>query len=103
MPIRFRSLLAAVLCLSALLPCAAPHAVAQDTVSDLSAAPDSGTFRFASATPKTLGELMKLPGPDGSTTVLGHLFMPGAGDGRKVPAVVLIRGSGGIYKAMLDF
>jgi dienelactone hydrolase len=103
MPLGRRSLLAAVLCLSALLPCVAPHADAQDTVSDLSAGPASGTFRFASATPKTLAELMKQPGPDGSTTVVGHLFMPKVADGQKVPAVVLIHGSGGVYKAMLDF
>lgn len=78
------------------------QAQGREPVPDLSTAPASGEIHFASATPKTIGELMKRSGPDG-TVVLGHLFMPKVADGRKVPAVVLIHGSGGIYKAMLDF
>ena len=78
-------------------------ALAQDLVADLSAAPAAGTFRFASSTPKTLGELMRRPGPDGNSTALGHLFMPKVAASAKVPAVVLLHGSGGVYKAMLDF
>lgn len=103
MTVRRRLPLAALAAFIGWTVCVSPPAGAQDVVADLSTAPAAGTFRFASSTPKTLAELMKRPGPDGSTTVVGHLFMPKAADGRKVPAVVLIHGSGGIYKAMLDF
>lgn len=76
---------------------------AQDVVADLSAGQPNGTYRFASSTPKTINELMKGGGQSDGTSVIGHLFMPTSAQGQKVPAVVLIHGSGGIYKAMLEF
>lgn len=78
-------------------------ALAQQAVNDFSAGAPNGTYTFASRTPKTFAELVR-PGALGAAEpaqIVGHLFLP-AGDG-KVPAVVLVHGSGGIYDAMLDF
>lgn len=61
----------------------------------------SGRYAFASFTPKTLAELARGSPGGQDVAVVGHLFMP-AGDA-KVPAVVLVHGSGGIYDAMLDY
>jgi dienelactone hydrolase len=76
-------------------------ASAQTAVADFSAAPPSGDYIFASSTPATLPELFDVATPKSPVGVLGHLFLP-AGDA-KVPAVVFIHGSGGIYPAMLEF
>lgn len=79
----------------------AATAQAQDVVSTFAGGQPSGRYAFASWTPKTLAELAK--GNQGGPTVnvVGNLFLPPGAD--KVPAVVLIHGSGGIYDAMLDF
>ena len=76
-------------------------AAAQEPVADLSHAPGSGKLAFASWTPKTLGDLLRGPGSGDSLNIVGHLFLPPGSD--KVPAVLLLHGSGGIYQAMLDF
>ena len=74
---------------------------APDVVTTFASGAPSGRYSFASSTPKTLGELMQ--GNKGGETVniVGHLFLPPGND--KVPAVVLVHGSGGIYKAELDY
>lgn len=72
---------------------------AQGQVSDFSAGQSNGTYSFASATPKTFGELFKGRPQSDSVTATGHLFLPPSSD--KVPAVLLLHGSGGIYSAML--
>lgn len=59
----------------------------------------SGRYAFSSSTPKTLADLAQ--GAGGTVTVTGQLFMPPGEE--KVPAVVLLHGSGGIYEALLDF
>lgn len=74
---------------------------AQQAVADFSAGPPSGQYSFPSWTPKTLPELIKGNSSGEGVKITGHLFLP-SGTG-KVPAVVLIHGSGGIYNAMLDF
>jgi dienelactone hydrolase len=76
-------------------------ASAQTAVADFAAAPPSGDYNFASSTPATLPELLDSATPKSPVAVLGHLFLPAGND--KVPAVVFIHGSGGIYSAMLDF
>ena len=99
-PVPIRRLL--VLTMTGALSVFAMLAAAQSPVTDFSAGQPSGTYRFVSWTPKTIGELIKgNPGADG-VNVTGHLFLP-AGSDAKVPAVILIHGSGGIYKAMLEF
>jgi dienelactone hydrolase len=77
------------------------HAQAPEVVTTFASGAPSGRYAFASWTPKTLGELMQ--GNKGGETVniVGHLFLPPGAD--KVPAVVLVHGSGGIYNAELDY
>jgi len=75
-------------------------ASAQKAVTSFDAASANGAYKFPSATSKTLGDLAKgVPGEPAS--IVGHLFLP-KGDG-KVPAVILVHGSGGIYSAMTDY
>ena len=77
------------------------HAQAPEVVTTFASGAPSGRYAFASWTPKVLGELMQ--GNKGGETVniVGHLFLPPGSD--KVPAVVLVHGSGGIYNAELDY
>ena len=71
---------------------------AQDVIADFKAGPPNGVYAFMSSTPKTLPDLVK-PGASGEVAkIVGHLFLP-PGSG-KVPAVLLMHGSGGIYGAM---
>lgn len=77
---------------------------AQDApVADFSAGPPSGRYAFASWTPKGLPELLRGDGGGEKVNIVGHLFLPATGAADKMPAVVLVHGSGGIYSAMLDF
>ena len=74
---------------------------AQDVIADFKAGPPTGVYAFVTSTPKTLPDLVK-PGANGEAAkIVGHLFLPKGSD--KVPAVVLMHGSGGIHGAMLDF
>jgi dienelactone hydrolase len=77
------------------------HAQAPEVVSTFASAPPNGKYAFASWTPKTLPELLKGNTTGESVNIVGHLFLPPGGD--KVPAVVLVHGSGGIYSAELDY
>lgn len=74
---------------------------AQDVVHDFSSGQPSGQYAFVSWTPKSLVDLIKGNASGETVNITGHLFLP-PGSG-KVPAVVLMHGSGGIYPAMLDF
>jgi dienelactone hydrolase len=74
---------------------------AQELVNNFTAGQPSGTYSYASWTPKTLGDLLKGNVQAESTNVTGHLFLsPGS---EKAPAVLLMHGSGGIYSAMLGY
>jgi dienelactone hydrolase len=89
----------AALAAAAFVVCAS-SAFAQKAVTSFDAAAANGAYKFASATPQTLGDLAKgVPGKPAE--IVGHLFLP-KGDG-KVPAVILVHGSGGIYSAMTDY
>lgn len=79
----------------------APSLGAQELLADMSAGPPSGRYAFASSTPRTLPELLKGPGQGEPAQPVGHWFLPPGTE--RVPAVILIHGSGGIYDAMLDF
>ncbi len=79
----------------------AANALAQEVVTSFANGPPSGTYAFASWTPKTLAELMQGNKSDEKVNIVGHLFLPSGND--KVPAVVLVHGSGGIYNAELDY
>jgi dienelactone hydrolase len=91
----------AIATVAGVLFCTASYAQSPETVTSFASAPPAGKYAFASWTPKTLGELMQ--GNKGGETVniVGHLFLPPGSD--KVPAVVLVHGSGGIYNAELDY
>lgn len=81
---------------------AASGALAQPAVvGSLADAPGNGAYAFASWTPRTLGELMRGDGGASAVNVVGHLFLPQGS--AKVPAVVLVHGSGGVYPAELDY
>ena len=77
------------------------HAQAPEVVTTFAAGPPGGRYAFASWTPKTLPELMQGNKGGEAVNIVGHLFLPPGSD--KVPAVVLVHGSGGIYSAELDF
>ena len=74
---------------------------AQEVVADFKAGPPTGVYAFASNTPKALPELVKPGTSGGAVNIVGHLFLP-QGSG-KVPVVLLMHGSGGIYNAMLSY
>ncbi len=76
-------------------------AQAQTPVADFRAAPGNGVYTFASSTPRTLADLVDRSRPREATNAIGHLFLP-EGTAR-VPAVVLVHGSGGLYPALLDY
>lgn len=80
---------------------AAGMARAQDVVTSFSEGQPNGSYAFASWTPKTLPELMRGHAGAAAVNIVGHLFLPPGAD--KVPAVVLVHGSGGIYDAELDY
>jgi len=85
----------------ALFAAVTARAQAPDAMTAFTEAPPSGRYAFPSWTPKTLAQLAQGNASGATVAVVGHLFMP-AGTGR-VPAVVLVHGSGGIYDALLDF
>ncbi|MDB5815743.1 MAG: hypothetical protein JWN23_2860 [Rhodocyclales bacterium] len=75
--------------------------LAQEVMTDFKAAPASGVYAFASTTPKSLPDLFRHGSTAETVSIVGHLFMPTGN--AKVPAVLLMHGSGGIYDAMLDY
>jgi len=77
------------------------HALAQEVVTSFANGAPNGKYAFASWTPKTLPELMKGNTTGETVNIVGHLFVPPGN--AKVPAVVLVHGSGGIYEAELDY
>ena len=77
------------------------NAQAQEAITDFSAGPSNGVYTFASSNPKALPDLVKPVSAPEPASIVGHLFLPPGGE--KVPAVVLMHGSGGIYEAMLDY
>ncbi len=92
----------ALFCIIASMAFATPSSTrAQDLVTTFASGPGNGTYAFASWTPKTLNELFQPDAAHDTVNIVGHLFLPPGT--AKVPAVVLVHGSGGIYNAMLDF
>jgi len=79
----------------------AAHAQSPEVMSTFASAPPSGKYAFASWTLKTFADLMKGNQSSEAVNIVGHLLLPPGNE--KVPAVVLVHGSGGIYNAELDF
>lgn len=75
---------------------------APQPVADFSAGPGNGSYSFASWTPRSLPELLRGPAGAPVQAVTGHLFLPPLKPGEKVPAIVFVHGSGGVYSAMLE-
>lgn len=96
-----RRLTAALVSLVTVVTTGAVHAQAPAVVASFASGPGNGAYAFASWTPKTLPELMQGNAGSQDVNTVGHLFLP-PGDA-KVPAVVLVHGSGGIYKAELEY
>lgn len=69
-------------------------------VADFASGPGNGIYAFASSTPKGLPELFAGNAPT-DVEITGRLFLP-PGDA-KVPAVLLIHGSGGPYAALYEY
>jgi dienelactone hydrolase len=86
---------------AALLCAGLAGAQALESVTTFANGPGNGRYAFPTWTPKSVGELFR--GATGAPTVdiVGQLFLP-AGTA-KVPAVVLMHGSGGVYDALLDY
>lgn len=95
--------LSAVVGLAVLGAAVASTAQAQERIADFSAGQANGRYTFASWTPNTLGDLLKGKAQHETVNIVGHLFVPSGNEKEKVPAVVLMHGSGGVYSAMLDF
>jgi dienelactone hydrolase len=95
-----RYLLAAVT-VAGICAASVAHAQAPEVVTSFASGAPGGRYAFASWTPKTLGELMQGNRAGETVNIVGHLFLPPGSD--KVPAVVLVHGSGGIYSAELDY
>ncbi len=70
-------------------------------VADFAAGPGNGVYSFVSSTPRTLADAMDRNRQRPPATARGQLMMPAAA--AKVPAVLLVHGSGGVYPALADF
>lgn len=82
----------------------AAAALAQTAVTDFAAAPGNGKYSFASSTPKTLPDVMDRGRSRPEATAQGELLLPAnASANAKVPAVVLVHGSGGVYPELAGF
>ncbi|MBK9243425.1 MAG: dienelactone hydrolase family protein [Burkholderiales bacterium] len=71
-------------------------------VADFAAGPGNGSYSFASSTPRMLADAMDRNRQRPAATARGQLMLP-AGPAAKVPAVLLVHGSGGLYPALADF
>lgn len=80
---------------------AAAQGGAPTPLADFAAGPGSGVYSYASTSPRTLVDLIDARRPRPPATAVGRLMLP-PGEG-KVPAVVLVHGSGGVYPALADF
>lgn len=73
-------------------------------VTDFASGPGNGTYSFASSNPPTVMELLNKGRPRPSATGQGELLLPAnAPAGRKLAAVVLVPGSGGVYPELTSF
>lgn len=67
-------------------------------VTDFRSAPGNGLYSFASSTPATVMDLMQANRPRPAATAQGQLVLPAnAPTDAKLPAVILVHGSGGVY------
>ena len=85
---------------------ASPFAGAQTVipVTDFRQAPGSGVYSYPTTTPATVMDLIQPTRPRPAATARGELVLPpNLAPDAKVPAVVLVHGSGGIYPEQISF
>jgi dienelactone hydrolase len=91
-----------LMALTALLATAgAATSRAQVAVNDFSAGQGNGLYSFASTTPATVVDLINRQRPRPAATITGELLLPAGA--AKVPVVVLMHGSGGVYPELASF
>ena len=81
-------------------------ALAQDVtpLTDFRSAPGNGMYSYASSTPATIAELIQPGLPRPAVTVQGNLILPSKlATTAKMPAVVLVHGSGGVYAELVSY
>lgn len=93
-----------VLCVG--LICWGHPGVAQEatTLPDFHLGPGNGVYRYASSTPDSVADLVESSRPRPTATAQGQLLMPPPmATGAALPAVVLVHGSGGVYREELTY
>ncbi len=84
----------------------ASQAQAQNATSmtDFRSDPGNGLYSYASSTPATVMDLLQSSRPRPAATAQGQLVLPAnAPADARMPAVVLVHGSGGIYKEQIAY
>jgi dienelactone hydrolase len=83
---------------------AAALAQAPTPVTDFRSGPGNGLYSYASSSPATVLDLVQSSRPRPAAMAQGQLVLPAnAPADTKLPAVVLVHGSGGIYPEQLTF
>ena len=73
-------------------------------VTDFRSGPGNGIYSYASSSPATVMELLYANRPRPAATAQGQLVLPAnAAADAKLPAVVLVHGSGGIYPEQITY
>jgi dienelactone hydrolase len=73
-------------------------------LADFKSGPGNGLYSYASSTPASVAELIKPNNSLAATTVQGQLMLPSQIPAdAKVPALVIVHGSGGIYPEQISF
>lgn len=88
-----------------MLVCAAgAFAQAVTPLADFSGAPGNGLYGYASSTPATVMDLLQSSRPRPAAMAQGQLTLPAnAPADARLPAVVLVHGSGGVYPEELTY
>lgn len=73
-------------------------------LTDFKSGPGNGLYSYASSTPATVLDLINAHRPRPPATAQGELLLPpNAPEGARLPAVVLVHGSGGVYPELLTY
>lgn len=73
-------------------------------VADFRSGPGNGLYSYASSTPATVMDLIQTSRPRTAATAQGQLVLPASAPAdARLPAVVLVHGSGGVYPEELSY
>ena len=93
-----------IVCLPVLCLGAAAWAQSVVPLTDFRSAPGNGVYSYASSTPATVMDLIQANRPRPAATAQGELVLPsGPPADARLPAAVLVHGSGGIYPEQITF